>query len=192
MYDQKRFNIVRKMIMEGELSNKKVLDIGSGEHPITHLLRAGDIIRLDSNPDTNPDVVHDIKNGLPFRDNKFDMVVACEVIEHLVDTNYLLIEIKRVLKPAGYLVMSVPNICSLKYRLAFLLGNIPAHACKIHGEHVRDFNRPDIVNELECHGFCLLDTKTDGMWLGGRRIPLPVSFGDSIIIKAISAKFKGE
>lgn len=46
---------------------------------------------------------------LPFDDNSFDVVTALEVIEHVVDYDFFLREIKRVLKKEGTLILSTPN-----------------------------------------------------------------------------------
>jgi 2-polyprenyl-3-methyl-5-hydroxy-6-metoxy-1,4-benzoquinol methylase len=59
-----------------------------------------------------------------------DICIASEVLEHIYHSKKLISEIKRILKPYGFLILSVPNICSLKYRVAFLIGKIPAHAAK--------------------------------------------------------------
>jgi SAM-dependent methyltransferase len=47
--------------------------------------------------------------AIPFEDGSFDLVVAFEVIEHLERWQDLLREAKRVLKPAGVLLVSTPN-----------------------------------------------------------------------------------
>ncbi|RLE89227.1 MAG: hypothetical protein DRN04_16540 [Thermoprotei archaeon] len=50
------------------------------------------------------------KKSLPFDDNTFDTVVAADVIEHLDHTPLpLLLEIKRILKSKGMLIISVPT-----------------------------------------------------------------------------------
>jgi ubiquinone/menaquinone biosynthesis C-methylase UbiE len=46
---------------------------------------------------------------IPFADASFDVVVAFEVIEHLERWRDLLLEARRVLKPAGVLLVSTPN-----------------------------------------------------------------------------------
>ncbi|OGV41772.1 MAG: hypothetical protein A2X48_14260 [Lentisphaerae bacterium GWF2_49_21] len=47
--------------------------------------------------------------NLPFRDDFFDIVVMDEVIEHLQEPGSTLREIKRVLKPDGYLIITTPS-----------------------------------------------------------------------------------
>lgn len=187
-YKKKRFDVVREMINSCYPETKDICDLGSGEPSITDTIKANRTVKLDSNPNSNPDVVHDLTRKFPFKDDEFDMVVACEIIEHLSDTDFFLKEIKRILKAGGDLIMSCPNICSMRYRLAFMLGIIPAHACKVNGEHIRDFNKSDLTNQLEEYGFFIRDMKTDGVRFRERRFPAPVRFGDSIILLAVNRK----
>lgn len=52
----------------------------------------------------------DISNErLKFKDNTFDTVICLEVFEHLQNPHYTLMEIQRVLKPKGKLILSIPN-----------------------------------------------------------------------------------
>ncbi len=46
---------------------------------------------------------------LKFQDDQFDAVICLEVFEHLQNPYHALMEIQRVLKPRGKLVVSVPN-----------------------------------------------------------------------------------
>jgi SAM-dependent methyltransferase len=46
--------------------------------------------------------------ALPFRSDSFDIVTALDVVEHVADDVAALAEIRRVLRPGGVLVMSVP------------------------------------------------------------------------------------
>lgn len=57
---------------------------------------------------------------LPWPDGFFDAVTAWEVFEHLENPFYLVREIRRVLKPGGYLILSMPNAVTLLSRLIFL------------------------------------------------------------------------
>jgi SAM-dependent methyltransferase len=62
---------------------------------------------------------------LPFGDESFDVVVAGELLEHIRDPAGLVAEARRVLRPGGRLVASVPNGFRLKHRLRFLAGREP-------------------------------------------------------------------
>src|SRR5439155_5806636 len=46
---------------------------------------------------------------LPFKDGSFDALVACDVLEHVVDDHAALAELRRVLRPAGVAVLTVPQ-----------------------------------------------------------------------------------
>lgn len=62
---------------------------------------------------------------LPYKNNFFDLVIIGEVIEHIFDTDHLLKEIYRILKPHGKLLITTPNIASFGRRLLLLLGKNP-------------------------------------------------------------------
>lgn len=65
------------------------------------------------------DLNHD---SLPWGENTFDVVVCNEIIEHIFDTDRLLEELLRVLKPQGKLILSTPNLASLPNRICLFLG----------------------------------------------------------------------
>lgn len=84
----------------------KLVNLGCGYryHP--------DWINVDSYP-AGPDViVHNLKNGLPFSDNEFDIVYHSHLLEHL-SKNYtpvFLGECRRILKPGGIIRVVVPDL----------------------------------------------------------------------------------
>lgn len=68
----------------------------------------------------------DVEDGLPFEDASFDATVAGELLEHLADPRAAVAEVRRVLRPGGVFVGSVPNAFRLKSRVAYALGRYPA------------------------------------------------------------------
>jgi len=67
------------------------------------------------------------KHVYPYADQSFDTVLCCELIEHLFeDPMHMMSEINRILKPGGHLVLTTPNIGSLRSVSAILLGYHPA------------------------------------------------------------------
>jgi len=63
----------------------------------------------------------DLEARLPFRDAEFDWVLFVEGIEHIPDRHHALKETRRVLKPGGTLLLTTPNVLSIRARLAFAL-----------------------------------------------------------------------
>ena len=70
-------------------TNKKQLILGAGKYPKPRIYFPGreeyeDAVKLDINPDNNPDVLWDLNNRpLPFEDNEFDEIHAYDVLEHV-------------------------------------------------------------------------------------------------------------
>jgi len=51
----------------------------------------------------------DLSKKLPFKDSYFDFILCSEVLEHIKDYNLCLSELKRILKPNGFLLLTLPN-----------------------------------------------------------------------------------
>lgn len=47
---------------------------------------------------------------MPYNDAIFDAVIACDVLEHVIDLNRCCEQILRVMRPGGILIVRVPNI----------------------------------------------------------------------------------
>jgi len=101
-----------------ELEIKNILDVGAGSGwLVNHLQKQGfGVIGIDYSPmATKKNLVLSAKaTKLPFADNQFDLVTAVSLIEHLnsSDVKRFLNEVKRVLKPTGYLFLITPNLAS--------------------------------------------------------------------------------
>lgn len=69
--------------------------------------------------------VADFNNRVNYESCHFDIIIAGEIIEHLYDTDSFMLEMKRLLKPGGYLLLTTPNLASWLDRLTLLLGMQP-------------------------------------------------------------------
>lgn len=62
---------------------------------------------------------------LPYESGAFDLVACNHVIEHIFETEHLVSELRRILKPGGICVLSTPNLSCWPNRIALLLGLQP-------------------------------------------------------------------
>jgi SAM-dependent methyltransferase len=61
----------------------------------------------------------DLNNPFPYNNNSFDVIINCEGLEHLNDSEHYISECRRILKPGGRLIVSVPNIHSVSSQISF-------------------------------------------------------------------------
>jgi SAM-dependent methyltransferase len=112
---------------------------------------------------------------LPFEDSTQDLVLFCEVIEHLRNHPLNAIEeIMRVLKPGGSLLLSTPNITPLM-RWRFLWGedfqdDLIGELSKVekigHMGHFRLYSAREIKKILKHYGFQIINVETGGKLSG--------------------------
>jgi SAM-dependent methyltransferase len=105
----------------------KILDVGAGHGAFTKKLH--DIGYDISACDLFPEIFKfekieckkvDITKSFPYADDTFDLIIAIEVSEHILDHEVFFRELSRILKPNGQIYLSTPNILSLKSRVRFL------------------------------------------------------------------------
>lgn len=107
--------------------NGKILDIGCGIGKYLHYLKAlgWDVYGVDISERAvkkarSSGLRHIVQGELEragFQDNFFDVVNMHHVLEHLPDPNKILRETRRVLKPGGEVIITLPNFSSLAFRV---------------------------------------------------------------------------
>ena len=86
----------------------KIIDIGSKNRRYDHLFK-GEITSIDIEPNQNLNIrPGNIEKGLKYKKNTFNGVLCIEVLEYIKDTSKSLDEIKRILKPKGSALISIP------------------------------------------------------------------------------------
>ena len=119
---------------------QRVLDLGCRDGALTKAYAEGnEVVGVDADREALAEAAKlgiethwaDLDAPLDFPDDTFDVAVAGELLEHLRDPERLVGEIRRVLRPGGTFVGSVPNAFRLKNRLRFLTGR-PAESDPTH------------------------------------------------------------
>lgn len=126
--EERRSDLFRTWLGEGG----QVLDLGCRDGILTrHYAPGNDVVGLDIDfaalgsavKDLGIQGVHATLNGgLPFPDESFDAVVMAEVLEHLPYLRITLAEVRRLLRPGGSLIGSVPLAYHLHDRWRVLRG----------------------------------------------------------------------
>jgi SAM-dependent methyltransferase len=109
------------------------------------------------------------KDVFPYPDGHFSTVLCCELIEHLSeDPMHMMSEINRILKPGGHLVLTTPNIGSLRGIAAMLEGFHPGiftayirpRDGEVEARHNREYAPREIEQLMRNSGFTvtLLET----------------------------------
>jgi SAM-dependent methyltransferase len=103
-------------------------------------------------------------DALPVASGTADVVIMSELIEHLVDTDGAVAEVRRVLRPGGSLLLSTPNLAAWYNRGMLALGYQPVFTeVSMHGVygrpgrvvagHLRVFTRRALAEFLTASGF---------------------------------------
>jgi peptidoglycan/LPS O-acetylase OafA/YrhL/SAM-dependent methyltransferase len=104
--------IPRKMLRDvirefGNLLEGRTLDVGCGRQQYRKFLNCREYLGVDWALASRPPAVADVTR-IPFRDRAFDSALCTEVLEHLPEPGRCLDEIRRVVKPGGVVLFTVP------------------------------------------------------------------------------------
>ena len=126
----------------------KILDTGCGTGlHIKALQRYGDVNGLDFSKEAlrfgksrgNTSLICGSGDRLPFKSSVFDIVCALDVLEHIEDDLSAIREMRRVLSPGGYLILTVPA-----FQFLWSGHDLAAH-------HKRRYDKSELLHSL---GFC--------------------------------------
>ena len=90
---------------------------------------------------------------LPIKDNKFDVVILGEVIEHLEEPRVVLREIHRILKSTGYILLDTPSQSNIIDMILNLLGIEPKWGYKVDKTHLWFFKMNQVKDLLHNTGY---------------------------------------
>jgi len=148
--------------------NKLVLDVGCSTGYLGKLLikeKNCTVVGIDINPDVQKSLSNYYENFFVadldtvsltdlISDQKFDVIVFGDVLEHLKDPWRVLKESHDIIKPEGYVVASVPNIAHGAVILALLEGKFEYSKYGIlDNTHLRFFTRESVLKLFKDCGF---------------------------------------
>jgi len=221
---KKKISIVLNLLEKHEKG--KVLDIGCGDGLISSLIANATGAKVYGVDISREAVSKAMKNGIiakvmnvdedefPFEKDSFDAVFCGDLLEHLYDTEKLLENVRQILKPNGYLIISVPNIASWYNRGFLLLGFMPTWiesslktytgnpVIKEGVGHIHAFTKRSLTELLRLKGFSIENVSGSPILADGTRskwkeslwngvdsaFAKKASLASTLIVKASKAK----
>jgi ubiquinone/menaquinone biosynthesis C-methylase UbiE len=137
------------------LPGKSVLDVGCGIGYLSGLLSdlGAEVVGIDiefsalaySSKTVDGLFALALADKLPFKSSLFDIVILSDVIEHLVEPDKTLVEIRRIGKPGALVVISTPHL------KGFLTGTWITSILHGHNDqHMADYRKGYTVDTLCC------------------------------------------
>ena len=176
------------------LEPERMLDIGCGDGRLARLIKAlcpGVLIHgcdlssvalaraegIDQRYTVNLD-----QDPIPEPDGSMDLILASEVIEHLVNPRHALAEVRRVLRPRGRVLITVPNVAFWRFRWQALRGGVPSVTAD--ERHLHSYNARVLAGLLTSEGLCpvmMTGLRNRFEWLGWLSYTL---FCDTLLVEA--------
>lgn len=170
------------VLMVGE--NKTVLELGCAEGSTTRILRARGCrvtgIEIDPTAAKAAEefaerMIVDNLDTMDFNAalgrERFDVIVAADVLEHLSDPMRCLRACAGFLSADGEVVLSIPNIAHADVRLTLLDGHFDySEWGLLDHTHLRFFTRDSLLDFLESCGFAELELKRVTRPIGGTEL----------------------
>jgi len=155
--------------------SKYVLDIGCGAGDNARLLSERGLIidgitfseleAIEARRVCRTVYIHNLEYGLPESIKPFyDVIICSHVIEHIVNTENLIEQIKQIMIPkATCLIVAVPNFLVYKNRLRMLFGKFEYESAGLLDHtHVRWYTYKSIKKLLINSGFKIVNESVEG------------------------------
>lgn len=154
----------------------RVLDIGCGNGSLTDIIAKNgyEVVGLEESESgvkfaqqSFPDIqfIQGSIYSIPYPElgEKFDIVIACEVIEHLFYPKELVRNAKKCLKPNGVLIITTPYHGYLKNLVIAILGKMDQHLTTLwDGGHIKFFSVATLTTLLASENYTNIKFKFAG------------------------------
>jgi len=139
-------------------NSPRILDVGCGSAIVLALLKArgfiveGLDVSFEASEIARRNHGIDVRVGTldseAFDNSKFDMVVLLHTLEHLPNPHRVLGQVRKLLRPAGRLVLQVPNVDSVQSRVF----GVRWYGLDVP-RHLIDYSRTSLFRLLDANGF---------------------------------------
>jgi 2-polyprenyl-3-methyl-5-hydroxy-6-metoxy-1,4-benzoquinol methylase len=154
----------------------RILDIGCGNGSLSNLIaqQGYEVVGVEESASGVKLAKHNFPNchfiqgsiyNFPYAEirDKFDIVIAAEVIEHLFFPKELLKSAKNTLKPYGCLILTTPYHGYLKNLLLAVTGKMDQHLTTLwDGGHIKFFSVATMTTLLEAENYTNIKFKFAG------------------------------
>lgn len=184
------------MVPQGGDGSQRVIDIGG---PSIHNVPVARLKRWEIETVEILSIDYE-RDRLPYPDASVDGVLLCEVIEHFViDPFHCLIEINRVLRPGGFVVVTTPNAGAWFTVYQALRQRPPNRWAVYSGDpakarnhiHAREYLMEELGAALEAAGFRVTGAVTRDYGVAPEFLPLPgfptADRGETLFVRAEKA-----
>ncbi|MBD2666124.1 class I SAM-dependent methyltransferase [Richelia sinica FACHB-800] len=153
--------------LRGDKEPLRILDIGCGNGSLTNVIPQNgyEVIGLEESESgvkfanqsfPNCSFIQGSIYNIPYPElgNKFDVVIACEVIEHLYYPKELVRNVKKCLKPNGVLIITTPYNGYLKNLIIAAIGKMDQHLTTLwDGGHIKFFSVATMTTLLKSENY---------------------------------------
>ncbi len=164
--------IISRELDQRGLAGKKILELGVGDATLTEKMsQAGGLVTCVewdalfaelARPFAQEVIIANAEeqNFQMEKGNEYDLIVAADILEHLVKPEIVLSKLKAALRKGGLLVVSLPNVANLYVRLNLLLGRFPYHSKGLLDQtHLRFYTLKSMRKLMEKTGW-IVETST--------------------------------
>lgn len=170
-WHDKKWEVLKKLMTDNDFSPKTILEIGCAAGHLTKftqdLFPRARVYGIDiykpaiieakmRYPEINFQVADAHK--LPFKKNYFDLVLCSETIEHVLEPNKMLAEIKRVISPKGHVVLEMDSGSPL-FRFIWYVWTHFGKGRVWHGSHLHPFSEKELEQLIKRQNFCIVRKK---------------------------------
>jgi methionine biosynthesis protein MetW len=131
--------------------------------------RGFDVTGIERDPDAvlvarsrGVKVIHadiDVPDAFCGFEDKFDVILAMDVLEHLATPDRLLRQLRRILRPGGKLIITGPNVAFWSVRISLLRGHwIYRDSGVMDATHLRWYTLASWTELIESNGFTVMNS----------------------------------